>query len=118
MDDDIGTGQTSGATDDEERAEIEEIRSRLASLPNALGLAARLNGGVLDDAAGLDVRTLHLVRVAAMAAAGMPKLGWEVNVELMEGEVSADDIEATLAAVAPIIGTARYLEAVSTLLAD
>lgn len=102
----------------EERAEIEEIRSRLASLPNALGLAARLNSGVLDDAAGLDMRTLHLVRVAAMAAVGMPKLGWDVNIELMEGEVSADELEATLAAIAPIIGTARYLEAVGTLLED
>lgn len=108
----------SGQRNDEERAEIEEIRSRLASLPNALGLAARLNGGVIDDAAALDVRTLHLVRVAAMAAVGMPKLGWDVNIELMEDEVSADDIEATLAAIAPIVGTARYLEAVATLLAD
>lgn len=101
-----------------ERADIEEIRSRLANLPNALGLAARLNSGVMDDAAALDVRTLQLVRVAAMAAVGMPKLGWDVNIELMEGEVSADELEATLVAIAPIIGTARYLEAVGTLLED
>lgn len=105
-------------TEAEDRAEIEEIRSRLADLPNALGLAARLNGGVVEDAAALDVRTLHLVRVAAMAAVGMPKLGWEVNIELMQDEVSADEVDATLAAIAPIIGTARYLEAVGTLVAD
>lgn len=118
MDDEGAIEELPGGADAQERSEIEEIRSRLASLPNALGLAARLNGGVVGDAAALDMRTLHLVRVAAMAAAGMPKLGWEVNIELMEGEVSADEIEATLAAIAPIIGTARYLEAVGTLLAD
>ncbi len=101
-----------------ERADIEEIRSRLANLPNALGVAAQLNSHVLEESAALDLRTLHLVRVAAMAACGMPKMGWEVNLELMDGEVSVDDIEAVLAAIAPIIGTARYLDAVSTLVAD
>ena len=53
-----------------------------------------------------------------MAAAGMPKMGWEVNLELMDGDVSVDDIDAVLAAIAPIIGTARYLDAVTTLVAD
>jgi alkylhydroperoxidase/carboxymuconolactone decarboxylase family protein YurZ len=101
-----------------ERAEIEEIRSRLANLPNALGVAAKLNSNVIEDAAALDLKTLHLVRVAAMAAVGMPKMGWEVNLELMDDEVTADDVDAVLAAIAPIIGTARYLEAVSTLVAD
>lgn len=101
-----------------ERADIEQIRERLANLPNALGVAAQLNSRVLDEAAALELRTLHLVRVAAMAACGMPKLGWDVNLELMDGEVTVDDIEAVLVAIAPIIGTARYLDAVSTLLAD
>lgn len=106
------------AADAEERAEIEDIRARIGNLPNALGLAARLNSGVLEDSAALDVRTVHLVRVAAMAATGMPRMGWEVNIELMEDEVSADEVDAVLAAIAPIIGTSRYLEAVTTLTAD
>jgi len=101
-----------------ERAEAEEIRSRIADLPNALGLAARLNSGVVDAGAALDMRTIHLVRVAAMAATGMPKMGWEVNLELMEDEVGVDDIEAVLAVIAPIIGTSRYLQAVTTLVTD
>ena len=101
-----------------ERADVEEIRARLSNLPNAMGVAAQLNSNVLADAAALDMRTLHLVRVAAMAAAGMPKMGWEVNLELMDGDVSVDDIDAVLAAIAPIIGTARYLDAVTTLVAD
>ena len=102
----------------EERAEIEAIRARLADLPNALAVAAKLNENVVQDAGALDLRTLHLVRVAAMAAVGMPKVGWEINLELMDDEVTADELDAALVAIAPIIGTARYLEAVATLVAD
>lgn len=101
----------------EQRAEIDAIRDRIANLPNALGVAAQLNQGVIEGS-DLDLRTLFLVRAAAMAASGMPKVGWEVNLELMDGEVTADELEGTLVAIAPIIGTARYLEAVSILLAD
>lgn len=115
MEDQDPTGEPTEAS---ERDAVERIRSELADLPNALGLAARLNSGVVDAAGALDLRTMHLVRVAAMAASGMPAMGWQVNLELMEAEVSADDVEATLAAIAPIIGTARYLEAVTTLLSD
>ncbi len=106
-----------GDDEAEQRAEISEIRARLAQLPNALGVAAQLNAGVVEGS-GLDLRTLGLVRFAAMAAAGMPKLGWEVNLELMEDEVTADELEGVLVAIAPIIGTARYLEAVATLVQD
>lgn len=106
------------AAEADERAEIEDIRARIGNLPNALGLAARLNSGVIEDSAALDMRTVHLVRVAAMAATGMPRMGWEVNIELMEDDVSADDVDAVLAAIAPIIGTARYLDAITTLTAD
>jgi len=45
-------------------------------------------------------------------------MGWEVNLELMEDEVGVDDIEAVLAVIAPIIGTSRYLQAVTTLVTD
>ena len=105
-------------TAEEERAAIDSIVARIAGLPNALGVAAKLNAHVIEDGAALDMRTLHLVRVAAMAASGMPQSGWQVNLELMEGDVSVDDIDAVLAVIAPIIGTARYLDAVSVLTAD
>ncbi|HPU40628.1 MAG TPA: hypothetical protein PLS63_13740 [Microthrixaceae bacterium] len=105
-------------TAEEERAAVGSIVARIADLPNALGVAAKLNANVIDDGAALDMRTLHLVRVAAMAASGMPQTGWEVNLELMEGDVSVDEIDAVLAVIAPIIGTARYLEAVSVLTGD
>ncbi len=105
-------------TAEEERAAIDSIVARIAGLPNALGVAAKLNAHVIEDGAALDMRTLHLVRVAAMAASGMPQSGWQVNLELMEGDVTVDDIDAVLAVIAPIIGTARYLDAVSVLTAD
>lgn len=105
------------ATEAAERAELEDIRERLAGLPGAIAVAAMMNDGIVDKA-GLDLRTFHLVRAAAMAAAGASKAGWEVNLELMEGEVTADELEGTLVAIAPIIGSARYLQAVTTLLAD
>jgi alkylhydroperoxidase/carboxymuconolactone decarboxylase family protein YurZ len=114
----VSDDSTSADLEAAERAEIEEVPARLAVRSDALGLAARLNEHVADAASALDLRTLHLVRVAAMAAVGMPKIGWEVNLELMDAEVSADEVDAVLAAIAPIIGTARYLEAVTTLVAD
>ncbi len=102
----------------EERDDLAQIVTRISDLPNALGLAGRLSSGVLEDAAALDVRTLHLVRIAALAATGAPKMAWEINLELMQDEVSAEEVDAALAAVAPIIGTSRYLDAVTTLVQD
>jgi len=99
------------------RADLDAIREQLAGLPNALGLAAQLNEGALERS-GLDLRTLHLVRAAALAASGAPPMAWRVNMELMDGHVSADDLEGVLAAIAPIIGTARYLDAVTAILDD
>jgi alkylhydroperoxidase/carboxymuconolactone decarboxylase family protein YurZ len=104
-------------TDTSSRAELEEIRRRLADQPGAVAVVAMLNEGIVERS-GLDLRTFHLVRVAAMAATGASKLGWELSLELMEGEVSADELEGVLVAIAPIIGSARYLQAVTTLASD
>lgn len=104
-------------TDTSSRAELEGIRQRLADQPGAVAVAAMLNDGIVERS-GLDLRTFHLVRAAAMAAMGASKLGWEVSLELMEGEVSAAELEGVLVAIAPIIGTARYLQAVTTIASD
>ncbi len=104
------------STDDtSDREELDEMRARLADLPNALGLAAQMSEGLVERS-GLDLRTLHLVRIAALAATGAPAVSWQVNLELMDEHVSVDDIDGVLTAIAPIIGTSRYLEAVSTIL--
>lgn len=99
------------------RIDLEEIVGRLAELPNALGLAAQMSEGVAERS-GLDLRTLHLVRAAALAATDAPPASWEVNLELMDEHVSVDDLEGMFAAIAPIIGTSRYLTAVRNIVGD
>lgn len=97
--------------DQEIRADLEAVREVLAGRHDALALAARLSEGVLEES-GLDLRTFHLVRLAALAASGAPAPAWEANFELAEGQVTVEEIEGVLRAIVPIIGTARYLDAV------
>lgn len=104
----------SDETEDQGRIDLEMVRARLADLPNALGLAAQLSEGVAERS-GLDLRTLHLVRAAALAATNAPAASWEINLELMDEHVSVDDLEGMFAAIAPIIGTSRYLTAVANI---
>lgn len=109
MSDDMSEGQA--------RLDLEEVVSRLAQLPNALGLAAQMSEGVAERS-GLDLRTLHLVRAAALAATGAPSSAWEVNLEVMDEHVSVEDLEGMFAAIAPIIGTSRYLTAVANIVGN
>jgi hypothetical protein len=96
------------------REELDSIRERIAELPSAISLAAQLSEGALERS-GLELRVFHLVRAAALAASGAPGSAWEVNLELMDDHVSADEVTGMLAAIAPIIGTARYLSAVEAI---
>ena len=100
-----------------EREEIEELREALEARGGPLGLAAHLNEGILE-ASGLDTRTFFLVRAAAMAAMGAGPTGWGINTELMDADVSADELLGVLTAISPIIGTARLLTAAENLLAS
>ena len=99
------------------KQELEQIRETLAGLPNALATAAKLSDGVLEDTT-LDIRALHLVRLAALAATGAPPIAFRINLEAMDQHVSVDDVNSTLAAIAPIIGTSRYLSAVGSIVDD
>jgi alkylhydroperoxidase/carboxymuconolactone decarboxylase family protein YurZ len=99
------------------RADLDAVRARIAELPNALSLAAALSEGAVDRS-GLDLRSFHLVRAAALAASGAPPVAWEINLELMDPHVSADEINGMLAAIAPIIGTSKYLSAVASILGE
>jgi hypothetical protein len=103
---------TSGEAAD--RADLDAIRAHLAELPNALALAAQLNEGAIERSR-LDLRTFHLVRAAALAASGAPPIAWQINLETMDDHVTADDVMGMLAAITPIIGTSRYVEAVTNI---
>ena len=64
------------------------------------------------EASSLDAETLMLVRIAALAAVDAPPVSYLLNLAAA-GEVGleADQVRGVLAAVAPIIGTARVASA-------
>jgi alkylhydroperoxidase/carboxymuconolactone decarboxylase family protein YurZ len=99
----------------EEATDLEDVRAALASHGGAVGLAAHLNEGIFESS-GLDARTFFLVRAAAMAAMGAGPTAWGVTTELMDEEVSADDLLGVLTAIAPIIGTTRLVLAAENLI--
>jgi alkylhydroperoxidase/carboxymuconolactone decarboxylase family protein YurZ len=103
--------------DDAARTELEDVRALLESRGGALGLAAHLNEGIFE-ASGLDARTFFLVRAAAMAAMGSGPTAWAVNTELMDAEVTADELLGVLTAISPIIGTARMVVAAENIAAS
>ena len=64
------------------------------------------------DAANLDEQTLMLVRLAAMVAVDAPPVSYLMNLAVAgELGVDAEQVRGVLAAVAPIVGTARVASA-------
>jgi alkylhydroperoxidase/carboxymuconolactone decarboxylase family protein YurZ len=60
----------------------------------------------------LAARELMLVRMAALIAVGAPPVSYLANVgAAAESGVTADDIQAVLIGVAPVVGTARVVSA-------
>ena len=63
-------------------------------------------------ASSLDAQTLMLVRIAALAAVDAPPISYLLNLEAAAATgVDADQIRGVLAAIAPIVGTARVVSA-------
>ena len=64
------------------------------------------------DASGLDAETLMLVRIAALVAVDAPSVSYLLNLGVA-GEVGIDpeQVRGVLAAIAPIVGTARIASA-------
>ena len=64
------------------------------------------------DATTLDGRTLMSVRIAALVAVDVPPASYLLNLGAASKiGVGEDDVKAVLAAVAPIVGTARIASA-------
>ena len=76
-----------------------------------LDLLATMNiAGV--EASSLDAESLMLVRLAALVAVDAPPISYVLNMEMAgETEISADDVQGMLAAIAPIVGSARVASA-------
>ena len=64
------------------------------------------------EASSLDPETLMLVRIAALAAVDAPTVSYLLNLEAAgELDIDADRVRGVLAAIAPIVGTARVASA-------
>lgn len=76
-----------------------------------LDLIARMTA---DSAAAssLDAETFMLVRIAALAAVDAPPVSYLLNLEAAaELDIDPEQIRGVLAAIAPIVGTARVASA-------
>ena len=76
-----------------------------------LDLLATMNRAGIE-ASSLDAQSLMLVRLAALVAVDAPPVSYMLNLE-MAGDVNVDgeQIEGMLAAIAPIVGSARVASA-------
>ena len=67
-------------------------------------------------ASSLDERTLMLVRIAALVAVDAPPVSYVMNLEATaEVGIDAERVRGVLAAIAPIVGTARVAAATSNI---
>ena len=76
-----------------------------------LDLLANMNRAGIE-ASSLDAQSLMLVRLAALVAVDAPPVSYMLNLE-MAGDVNVDSeaVEGMLAAIAPIVGSARVASA-------
>ena len=82
-----------------------------ASETPVLDLLATMTAGSIE-ATSLDAETLMLVRVAALVAVDAPAASYLLNLGVAsELEIDAEQVRGVLAAVAPIVGTARVVAA-------
>ena len=78
-----------------------------------LDLLASMTADSLE-ASSLDPETLMLVRIAALVAVDAAPISYVANLEVVSDlEIDPDQVRGVLAAVAPIVGTARIVSALS-----
>jgi alkylhydroperoxidase/carboxymuconolactone decarboxylase family protein YurZ len=76
-----------------------------------LDLLAKMTADSIETST-LDEKTLMLVRIAALVAMDAPPPSYLMNLGVAsEIGITADDVRGVLAAVAPIVGTARVASA-------
>ena len=66
------------------------------------------------EASSLDAETLLLVRIAALVAVDAPTVSYLLNIEVADQVgLDVEQVRGVLAAIAPIVGTARVMSATS-----
>jgi alkylhydroperoxidase/carboxymuconolactone decarboxylase family protein YurZ len=89
----------------------EDVTAGPSSETPVLDLLATMTAASIK-ASSLDERTLMLVRIAALVAVEAPPASYLMNLGAVgEAGLEAEDILGVLAAVAPIVGTARVVSA-------
>jgi alkylhydroperoxidase/carboxymuconolactone decarboxylase family protein YurZ len=77
-----------------------------------LELLARMTKDSVE-ASSLDSETVLLVRIAALVAVDAPPVSYALNLEAPgDPEIDPEHVQGVLAAIAPIVGTARVASAV------
>jgi len=76
-----------------------------------LDLLARMTADSIE-VSSFDVETLMLVRIAALVAVDAPPISYALNLEAASDlDIDPDQVRGVLAAIAPIVGTARIASA-------
>jgi 4-carboxymuconolactone decarboxylase len=76
-----------------------------------MDLLARMTADSLE-VSGLDPESIMLVRIAALISVDAPPASYLLNLGMAsEIDIGAEQVRAVLAAVAPIVGTARVASA-------
>jgi 4-carboxymuconolactone decarboxylase len=79
-----------------------------------LDLLMSMTAESIEAASSLDEKTLMLVRIAALVAVDAPPISYLANLRVAgELDVDEEQVRGVLAAVAPIVGTARVASATS-----
>lgn len=80
-----------------------------------LDLLASMTADSLE-ASDLDPAMLMAVRIAALVAVDAPPISYALNLEAAAATgIDAEDVRGVLAAIAPIVGTARIASATATI---
>jgi alkylhydroperoxidase/carboxymuconolactone decarboxylase family protein YurZ len=94
----------------------EEAMTETISERPVLDLLASMTADSIA-ASSLDLETLALVRIAALAAVDAPAVSYLLNLEAAsEVGIGAEQVRGVLAAIAPIVGTARVASATGKIL--
>ena len=87
----------------------------MSASPNETPVLNLLAGMTADSlaASSLEAQTLMLVRLAALAAVDAPAGSYLLNLEAAaEVGIDGEQVRGVLAAIAPIVGTARVVSAI------
>jgi alkylhydroperoxidase/carboxymuconolactone decarboxylase family protein YurZ len=87
-----------------------------ASDTPVLDLLARMTADSMVSA-GLDAQSLMVARIAALVAVGAPTASYPMNLAAAEAaDLDPEQVRGVLAAVAPIVGTARVVDAAGNIM--